>query len=192
MPELAWPDNTNLDKARRLLEPIKKKYGDALSWGDLIVLAGDTAIESMGGPKIGFCLVRWAGAGGFFLGGACVAGDSRRARRDGTASSASVQPGHCQHRSARPRLVLPAQAGYPPARAPEAQPAPIGPNRKPNQGRVDDADGTDSLELGPTPEQQLVAPCKAGDGNCEQPLGQTTMGLIYVNPGAWRGSLLGD
>jgi catalase-peroxidase len=107
-PESSWPDNINLDKARRLLQPVKQKYGRKLSWGDLIVLAGNVALESMGFETYGF-------------------------------------------------------AG----------------------GREDAYKSNEAIEWGPETEFETTSPERYEDGevgNLKDPLANTVMGLIYVNP----------
>jgi catalase-peroxidase len=107
-PESSWPDNVNLDKARRLLQPVKQKYGRKLSWGDLIVLAGNVALESMGFETYGF-------------------------------------------------------AG----------------------GREDEYKSNEAIEWGPETEFETTSPDRFEDGevgNLKDPLANTVMGLIYVNP----------
>ena len=102
----SWPDNVNLDKARRLLWPVKQKYGRALSWGDLIVLAGNVALESMGFETFGF-------------------------------------------------------AG----------------------GREDSFEPDEAANWGPEDDWETTSPERFDEGgDLENPLGNTVMGLIYVNP----------
>jgi catalase-peroxidase len=107
-PESSWPDNVNLDKARRLLQPVKQKYGRKLSWGDLIVLAGNVALETMGFETAGF-------------------------------------------------------AG----------------------GREDEFKSNHAADWGPETEWETTSPERFEDGetgNLKDPLANTVMGLIYVNP----------
>jgi len=102
----SWPDNVNLDKARRLLWPVKQKYGKKLSWADLIVLAGNVALESMGFETFGF-------------------------------------------------------AG----------------------GREDDFEPDEAVDWGPEDQWETSSPDRFDeDGTLKAPLGNTVMGLIYVNP----------